>query len=603
MRGFWHKMKFTIKRNIAEITVVLVSLAVLCGFVSMKEGFHMDELLSYELANAEYNPWIVPTQPEGRLAKFIHNEIDGESFGETVSNLVAEIEDVLQNRGNSKLLTYKADVYEEPVWITSQQFQDYITVGAGDAFHYLSVYFNVKDDNHPPVHFMLLHTISSIFRGRAEAWMGCLINLAAVAAILVLLMRTGRLLADALGMEKKSRAVSICCALFYGLSAGAVATTLLIRMYGVMTLWCVAYFYLILRKWQNGEYDHHNLRLILITALGFWTQYFFLFYCILLAAVTTVALARSRRIRELRCFVRSMLIAAVLGVAVFPFSISDVFSSGRGTEALGNFMEGLSGYGIRLSAFLRLIGKRTFSPLFWVLLLLLAALVLVGRKMRDEKTKAADAEYEPENKKEKKNRRVLLWMLIFPVVGYFLLAARMSPYLVDRYIMPVFPFVILTGVLAMFGILCALEKHGTEKRNRGLMCLVCCLTLLFQLAALFQYDGSYLYRGYHSQEKLAEEYADYSCVCIYAGVGYYENLKEFTQYEKTLLLTLEELENRMDRESIEGQEKIVVLVKAGVDYMRVLEILSADYGFVLENGDWVEEGPYRDTICLMRKGS
>lgn len=41
-------------------------------------------------------------------------------------------------------MSYKADVYEEPVWITDRQFQDYVTVDQKDAFDYLSVYFNVK---------------------------------------------------------------------------------------------------------------------------------------------------------------------------------------------------------------------------------------------------------------------------------------------------------------------------------------------------------------------------------------------------------------------------------------------------------------------------
>ncbi len=45
-----------------------------------------------------------------------------------------------------------------------------------------------------------------------------------------------------------------------------------------------------------------------------------------------------------------------------------------------------------------------------------------------------------------------------PVAGYFLLASRMSPYLVDRYIMPLFPFVAL--LLAL--LLCLLGKKLTE---------------------------------------------------------------------------------------------------------------------------------------------
>lgn len=138
------------KKILPELLAVILCLGVLCVGVSFKEGYHMDELLSFELADARYNPWIVPTQPEGRLAKFVREEIQGDSFGETLMNLKSTVTDVLKNRGSSKLLSYKADVYEEPAWITSGQFQDYVTVDGSDAFDYLSVYFNVKDDNHPP---------------------------------------------------------------------------------------------------------------------------------------------------------------------------------------------------------------------------------------------------------------------------------------------------------------------------------------------------------------------------------------------------------------------------------------------------------------------
>lgn len=61
------KMRKKIKEKGYEIAVMLVCVAVFCFFVSCKQGFHMDELLSFELANAEFNPWIVTTQPEGGL--------------------------------------------------------------------------------------------------------------------------------------------------------------------------------------------------------------------------------------------------------------------------------------------------------------------------------------------------------------------------------------------------------------------------------------------------------------------------------------------------------------------------------------------------------
>lgn len=581
-----------VKRNLAEILVILASLLLLCGFVAAKEGFHMDEMLSFELSNAEYNPWIVPTQPEGRLAKFIHNEIDGATVGETFSNLVREIKDVLQNRGGSKLLSYKADVYEEPVWITSQQFKDYITVGKGDGFNLLSVYFNVKDDNHPPVHFMLLHLISSVFRENATAWMGCLLNLAAITFTLLLLIKIGRRLAEVLGMPQQARALGLCCALAYGVSAGAISTTLLIRMYGLVTLWCVAFFGIILEKWLDESFDKGNRKLILVTVLGFLTQYFFLFYCIPLAFVIVVLLARRKRMKELWRFVRSMVIAAVLGIGMFPFAISDVLHSGRGVEALGNLTRGFGGYGTRLAAFLTILEKETLSIGFWLMLIVLSAVAWGMRKKAGKQT-------------EKKLSVSGVVMLILPPLCYFLLAARMSPYLVDRYVMPIFPFAIMTGVSLMAATVNALEHYGAKRLSRGLAVTVCAVTLVFQAGALIQLwsNGSYLYRGYEKQEALAEDNANRACICVYTGVGYYENLKEFTHYDKTLLVTLEELRSRKDKKSIADEENLVVLIKYGVDYSKVLEILAKDYGFELENGDWLSEGPYEDTICLMRKES
>ncbi len=599
MRNCMKKIGLAIKRNVLELAVILGCLAVLCGFVGAKEGFHMDELLSFELSNAEYNPWIVPTQPEGRLAKFVHNEIAADSAGETIANLLREIRDVLQNRGSSKLLTYQADVYGEPVWITSEQFTDYITVGEEDAFRLSSVYFNVKDDNHPPLHFMLLHLVSSVFRGRAEAWMGCAINLAAMAVTLWLLIKTGRLLGECLGLPGQGRGMGLACALLYGCSTGAVATTLLIRMYGMLTMWCVAYFYLILKKWRKGELGCRNAGLILVTACGFWTQYFFLFYCLLLAGVTAAVLLRSKRLKELGGFVRAMLLAALLGVVLFPFAVSDVFSSGRGVEALENLSAGLSGYGTRLAAFGRLLTDRTFSGWCWLMLLIMA-LLPIGNRLR----KREGGELKEQERTE--NRRGPLAagaMLFIPAAGYFLLAARMSPYLVDRYMMPVFPFVILAGVTLAAGLYALCSRYCPRDRGRALAGVLCCAVLLLQAGKLLQYDGSYLYTGYREQEAFAREYGDKPCICVYTGVGYYENLKEFTHYSETLLLTWEELKGRVDRKSIEEKEEIVVLIKAGVDAGQVLDWLTEEYGFLLADGEWLCESPYQDTLCVMRKDS
>ena len=575
------------KKILPELLAVILCLGVLCVGVSFKEGYHMDELLSFELADARYNPWIVPTQPEGRLAKFVREEIQGDSFGETLMNLKSTVTDVLKNRGSSKLLSYKADVYEEPVWITSGQFRDYVTVDGSDAFDYLSVYFNVKDDNHPPVHFMLLHTMSSLFSGTLSPWLGCTINLICVGITLWLLLRLGRQLSEIFGMEEQGRLLGILAVLLYGLSTGALASVLLIRMYCLLSCLCVALLSMHVEKWKEHGFDRSNKGLIAITVLGFLTQYFFLFYCILLAAVTAAGLLCSKRMRELWIYIRSMVVAAVIGLVLFPFAIADVFSSGRGVEALDNLTSGFAGYGARLLAFARILADRTVGDLLLgagCVTAVVLAVVLWYRRHKGQETGMPRAV------------RGILCMLIIPVMGYYLLASRMSPYLVDRYVMPMFPMIALLFAL----LLCCLGKRlakasGWKERLVGIGLMA--LFLVVQGLRLASYDGEYLYRGYGQQEQLAEEYASLPCICVYAGVGYYENLPEFMHYDRTLLVTAEELAERKDVDSLRMLDRVVVLIKPGVEEETVSSVLREKYGMEPEE-TLFSEGVHGDNIYL-----
>ncbi len=550
------KNKFSVKKYLSlwpECLVLLLCAVLLSLGISGKKGYHMDELLSFELANAEFNPWIVPTQPQGRLAKFVEREIRGDSAAQTFGNLWNVAVDVLKNRGGSKLLSYQADVYPEPVWISRETFTEYVTVNRLDDFNYLSVYFNVKDDNHPPLHFMLLHTVSSLFKEKLSPVMGCAINLCFVLGIMILLMRIGRICMTLMGCGEWGRLAGLAAAAVYGVSAGALSTTLLIRMYAMVTFFCTWLLYLHLEKLYHerlfGEgllrtdagFDKKNKLLILATLLGFWTQYFFLFYCLTIAGVTAWILWRRKRTKELLHYVVSMVTAAVIGLLAFPFAVSDVFASGRGVEALGNLGSGLGDLGIRLKAFLEILGTAVGMPCIFVLLLINFSwgyLRLRGVKLE----------------------KGLLAVLLIPVIAYFLLAAKLSPFLVDRYVMPVFPLVTLLLVVGACGCLASLLREKIKKMTLLLTVLMGAL-ILTQPFMPGHTDNAYLYPEYAEQEEIAKEYAGIPCICVYEGVGYYENLPEFMQYEKTLLVTLPELQGREERDSIEALDQVAVLMK------------------------------------------
>lgn len=235
------------EKSIQILLIVLSVIAVavtLFVFAGKKEGFHMDEMFSYELANSEYSPWVDPRQPEGRLAKFVHNEIDGDSFKETISNILSEANDVLKNGKSSKMLSYKADYYAEPVWITGQQFTDYISVNSTDDFNIASVYFNTINDSHPPFSFMMLHIVFSFFKNNYSAFVGCIPGILFLLGTMLLMSTCTKYYFNDLLQDNESRLfsviVSILPIIVYGFSHGAISTAMLIRMYAPLTFFCFA---------------------------------------------------------------------------------------------------------------------------------------------------------------------------------------------------------------------------------------------------------------------------------------------------------------------------------------------------------------------------
>ncbi len=574
MKETWNNLR---KKYGVRVVIVLLSMLFLGTFVARKEGFHMDEILAFQLANAEYNPWIVPTQPVGRLAKFMAEHIDGESLGETVSNIGFIVKDTLTNRGGSILANYKADVYEAPVWIDREMMQNYVRCGTEDDYNLLSVYFNVKDDNHPPLHFMLLHLMTSVFKGEISAWHGCVINLAAMAGVLWILGLIGEMI-----FQKKSSTMALL--LLAGFSMGMTATALWIRMYGLLTLWTVWLLYLHIRKYAGGgEADNAkrvrgqdsfciinqktgkakwvgSIGLLILTVLSFWTQYFGLFFILPLAAVTVVLLWKDKRNRELWAYIRTMVTAAVIGLCGFPFAVSDVLFSDRGVEAISQWQKGFGEYLERLQAFGRILAENVVGN-SWLFLLAVAVpavvLILTGRKAAGKESNTAKPAWWP------------MLLVGIPTFVYFLLAAKMSPYYTDRYIMAIFPITALFIVWlwdmaraswAEQSVAGPLARIASE-----ILCVAAAGLLVLGSQISMKGQHAYLYTGYEEQLQVARDYREYPVVCFYDGYGFYQNIMEMEQYARIMLVKPSELALMDEARTEVTREGYVVLIKEAGD--------------------------------------
>ena len=165
----------------------------------------------------------------------------------------------------------------------------------------------------------------------------------------------------------------------------------------------------------------------------------------------------------------------------------------------------------------------------------------------------------------------------------------MAPFMVDRYIMAVFPIVILMSVIGLYGFM-RFVKVGAGGR------VVCISVLLiFSVFKLLHYNGEYLYKGYDETLDMADKYRDLSCICVYDG-GFYDNLLEFTYYEKTLMVTVDELSDYSDLDSIEALQRVLVIVNPHVESEEVQSIMEK-YGFS-ENEQVLAENINGDSYYL-----
>ena len=122
------------KNIIVFVTIVLLQIVFLTGiFVVKKTGYHEDEFFTYGLSNSYKYPYL---------------------YG-------------------SDLQVY--DNYD--VWLNGTDFKNYICTNEETKFKYDSVWYNQATDTNPPLHYAVIHTISSVFCGHFSWWYAFSVNL------------------------------------------------------------------------------------------------------------------------------------------------------------------------------------------------------------------------------------------------------------------------------------------------------------------------------------------------------------------------------------------------------------------------------------------
>lgn len=257
-------------------------LALMASIGARKDGFDIDEFFTYGLANSYHQP-------------FLNTETGH--------------------------------------WISGKAFSDYLTA-SGHAHEYLNVYENQIADVHPPLYYLFMHAVCSVFRNPPfTKWTGIGLNLFFFSLTqLGLLLLSARLLSD--GERLTLMPSALLPGLLYGLSAGAASSVVFIRMYAMMTMWAVWLALALAALWVGGQTVWRMRALAAVLIAGFLTQYYFVVLaCMLCGAYFFARLAR-REFAAAGRFALWCFFALALAVGLFPWCLNHIFGGYRGRGAM-----------------------------------------------------------------------------------------------------------------------------------------------------------------------------------------------------------------------------------------------------------------------------
>lgn len=497
--------------------IMMLQLVVASYFCMQKQGFHYDEYYSYYSSNVTFG--LAPTNREWKD--------------------VAEI---------------------------ASEFM----VREGEGFRYGLVKTMQSFDVHPPLYYMILHTICSFFPGVFSKWFGLGLNLGLFVVCYWLLAY----LSYHVFHKKKEMALITC--LLFGFQVGVLSGITFIRMYMLLTMWCLLAMIWHIPTW-NGKMRFtikNTIVLWALVTLGFLTHYYFAVFLFFLAAYTCLYNWWIKKDFK-GSVIYGVVVCAGMATAVlyYPSCLSHIFRGYRGTEATGAFFD-LDNTVFRIRFFTDLMNQSVFGGALWILLVLVILLYVTVRF---------------QNKNRKSFMSVIsehqgVAQIAFVTTGYFLVVAKtalLNAEEANRYELPIYGFCMMLMVAAVYSLLLELQNILQEKKQRkmeqdakekdinisikgildknirriGIACLI--FVLGAQALVLKHGKVQFLYKDDATNVAWAREHKDSAVVFLYNPNNVWmiwDESEELMQYDRIYFASLADESFLEDEELLEADE-------------------------------------------------
>ena len=260
--------------RIALAAIIVVSLCISAFYLNTKQGYHEDELLTYNLANS------------------------------------------------SKQLNIGG-------WNTPEDMNEYLAVYPEHRFDYAQVVQNqIIDASHPPFYYALVHTVCSFFPEVFSKWLAFVINLAMMAGALIMLFKIGKRVTD-------NNLYALIAVGGYALSIACITTTIYLRMYASLTFFVLSFINLTIWFYEQEKVKLWQCAVLLpVVTLGILTQYYFILCAGLAGLVYMIFSIREKKIRNFLLYAATAVVGAGIAMAIYPHIIQNVLGGNRGLGSL-----------------------------------------------------------------------------------------------------------------------------------------------------------------------------------------------------------------------------------------------------------------------------
>lgn len=520
-------------RSIAIITVIIIIVGIICYYQTRKMGFHEDEIYNLTSSVNPYDGLISPYRDKDVHTIILERHINDDSF-------IMELKNTVQYVLNPDMYAEERaelDNTARPIWKTREDITESVTLTPENYFNFKALYYNQAKDTHPPLYYTFVHFATLIFGGQFSKYSAFIVNIIAFIISCFVVKKILKIL------DKEKLTIGFL--IFYGLSMGTISMVIYQRMYMLLTMFILLYFYYSIKLYKN-EFDLTKkdiVKLGIITVLGFLTQYYFAIYAFMILFIMILKMAKDKQYKKILKYIGVHILYAVVGVIIFLPSVKHLLSGDRGLANLGNmeYFKHLLEY-IKHLLFAFTIKDNNFLAIT-IAVAFFAGIVYSVKKSKE---------------------KFIITLTILPSLIYFFLVIKLTSFREFRYITPMMPFIALTFIFILDNILNFKHKN---------IAIIVIATILVTTGFIFS-KPKFLFEEYSESLKIAEENRDKSFIFIYDNIfNHIQSVPEMMIYEKTMIINAnnDELQYVINNDELNNESSYILCIK---EYMNNEEIIE-----------------------------